>query len=504
MRDFDRGSGVLLVLHGHDGDPADARAWGRRLAPPGWEVVAPGAPRDADGVRSWFASGPRGADATDLRAATARLTDTVGRLRSGGSRVVVAGFSQGAALVLVALRHGLDVDAAVALRGFLPEHDDLGGTVAPARPGLPVLVTTGTADDVVPSEFGDAAGELLGVEGFDVTVRADEDGHVAAPDSLDAARDWIAARTGRTVRVSLSLPTDRVTFGTEFVSVDGIADLAAAYERLGFDACYVTDHPAPDTRWLDHGGHHSLDPAVALAVAATSTRHLLLHTHVFVAAYRNPFLAAKTLASLDAVSGGRLVVGVAAGYLRPEFEALGVPFDDRGARLDAALDLMREVWTGADVSGEGDGWRARSVRALPVPAQRPGPPVWVGGNSRPAMRRAVVRGDGWAPFAAPAAMAAATRTAPLETVADLGRRLVLLDELCEETGRPVRPTVCFVPFALADLLAGHDGATERLAEEVTSLAALGVDWITLEVPGTTRAEVLDRATDLAGALGLRP
>lgn len=501
MRNFDRGSGVLVALHGHGGEPADARAWGRRLAPPGWEVVAPGAPRNDDGVRSWFESGPRGADAGDLQRSVDRLEDTVARLKAGGSRVVVAGFSQGAAVVAVALRHGLDVDAAVVLRGFLPEHDELSAT-ARAVAGRPALVTAGRNDDVVPDFLSEGAADLLRAEGLDVDLRTDDGGHESLPSVLDDARLWIAARTGRPLRVSLALPTDRVDAGAEFVSVDGIADLAAAYERLGFDACYVTDHPAPDARWLAGGGHHSLDPMVALSVAASSTRHLLLHTHVFVLGYRNPFVAAKSLASLDAVSGGRLVAGVAAGYLRPEFAAVGASFEDRAERLDVALELLPRIWSGEVVAEDGDGWVARSVVALPRPAARPGPPIWVGGNSRAAMRRAVALGDGWSPFAAPAALASATRTTAIDSLDALSARLAELRTLCDEAGRTELPTVCFTPFALAGLLADPDGPLGALEDEVARLVELGVGWITLEVPGGSRAAVLDRAARVAGALGL--
>jgi len=504
VRNFDRGSGVLVALHGHGGEPADARAWGRRLAPPGWEVVAPGAPRNSDGVRSWFESGPRGADAGDLRRSVDRLEDTVARLKDGGSRVVVAGFSQGAAVVAVALRHGLDVDAAVVLRGFLPEHGDLG---APAGMdavvgGRPVLLSAGRNDDVVPDFLSEGAADLLRAEGLDVELRTDDGGHESLPDVLDEARAWISSRTGRPLRVSLALPTDRVTEGAEFVSVDGIADLAAAYERLGFDACYVTDHPAPDERWLAGGGHHSLDPMVALAVAASSTRHLLLHTHVYVLGYRNPFMAAKALASLDAVSGGRLVAGVAAGYLRPEFAAVGASFDDRAAVLDSTLELLPRIWSGEVVAEEGANWSARSVVALPRPSSRPGPPIWVGGNSRAAMRRAVHHGNGWSPFAAPAALASATRTAAIDSLDALAARLLELRATCEEEGRAELPTVCFTPFSLAGLLSDPDGPLDALVDEVAQLVELGVGWITLEVPGGSRSAVLDRAARVAGVLGL--
>jgi probable F420-dependent oxidoreductase len=241
---------------------------------------------------------------------------------------------------------------------------------------------------------------------------------------------------------------------------------------------------------------------VALSVAASSTRHLLLHTHVYVLGYRNPFLAAKSLASIDAVSGGRLIAGVAAGYLKPEFAALGASFDDRGDRLDATLELLPRIWSGEVVEEQGDNWSARSVVALPRPTSRPGPPLWVGGNSRRAMRRAVTLADGWSPFAAPAPLASATRTAPIDSLDALGLRLAELQAMSDEAGRAVPPTVCFTPFSLSGLLAEPDGPLHALADEVAQLAELGVGWITLEIPGGSRTAVLDRAARVAEAVGL--
>src|SRR5581483_9721729 len=132
------------------------------------------------------------------------------------------------------------------------------------------------------------------------------------------------------MRFSCALPLD----DDAFLSIDAIAELVAAIDRAGLDACHVTDHPAPSRRWLDHGGHATLDPFVALTVAASASRRIRLHTHILVLAYRNPFVVAKAAASLDALSGGRLVMGIGTGYLRPEYAALGVPFEARGTLTD--------------------------------------------------------------------------------------------------------------------------------------------------------------------------
>ncbi len=125
------------------------------------------------------------------------------------------------------------------------------------------------------------------------------------------------------MRLSLGLETSRSDRPEEFVTAEAIAEMAKAAEAAGFDAVFVTDHPFPDDRWLDGGGHHALDPLVALAFAAAATSTIGLHTNLFVLAYRNPFLSAKGIATLDQLSNGRVILGVGAGYLEPEFAALG-------------------------------------------------------------------------------------------------------------------------------------------------------------------------------------
>jgi len=143
------------------------------------------------------------------------------------------------------------------------------------------------------------------------------------------------------------------------------------------------------------------------------------------------------------------------------------------------------------------------VTALPHPVQRPHPPIWVGGNSLSAMRRAVRYAQGWSPFPTPDGVSRAVRTASIGDVDELATRLVRLEQLREEAGRVERLTTCFVPFSLPGYLADPIGGRARLCEEVCALGDLGVDWVALMVPGTTRSEVLDNAATLADDLGLR-
>ena len=250
-----------------------------------------------------------------------------------------------------------------------------------------------------------------------------------------------------TVAYSLELPTQRVDAQAEFVTAAAIGEIAREAEACGFAAVHVTDHPAPDAKWLDTGGHHALDPFVALSFAAASTTDIKLLTHVYIAAYRNPFLGAKSIQSLDVLSGGRLILGTAAGYLKPEFRALGIDFDNRGALLDEALDVLTKVLTGEDIAYQGTTFSARGVRLRPVPASAP--PIWMGGNSKPAIRRAVSRFQGWAPFNT-FGYAAGSRTAEISTLEDLEAAIGWAKVYADQIGRTEPLDICFSAGNLLD------------------------------------------------------
>jgi len=294
----------------------------------------------------------------------------------------------------------------------------------------------------------------------------------------------------RPVRFTLQLPTDRVAAGEEFVSPEAIAEMAQAAEGAGFDAAFVTDHPAPEDRWLRSGGHQALDPFVALSFVAAATTRLRVQTHVLVAAYRNPFLAAKSIATLDVLSRGRVIVGIAAGYLEPEFAALGVDYAERNELGDEAITVMKQIFRGESLTLEGRHFRAAGHTVLPRPLQQPHPPFWIGGNSRRAMRRAVELGDGWLPFPAPARLARRVHTAALESEADLAAALGQLRELAERAGRSAPLDVCAAPFELA-YGAKELPASSALLDTAGRFGALGVSWLILTPPARTRAEFVD-------------
>lgn len=293
---------------------------------------------------------------------------------------------------------------------------------------------------------------------------------------------------------SFELPTHRVEDPAAFISAEAVMQLASAAESAGYAACHVTDHPAPDGKWLDMGGHHALDPFVALSFAAAATSSLRLLTNVFIAAYRNPFLSAKSIQSLDVLSGGRFILGTAAGYLKPEFAALGVDFEERNDLFDEALDVMQAVWSGSDTAYEGRHFKARGVRHAPVPVAAPRPPIWIGGNSKRAIRRAVTSFEGWSPFGT-AGYGTASRTADISGIDDLVERIELAKSLADELGRSTPLEICYSAGGLGDPATSVEERRDLIGRCVDG----GVTWFPIAVPGASRQEVTDNLVAFADA-----
>jgi probable F420-dependent oxidoreductase len=294
------------------------------------------------------------------------------------------------------------------------------------------------------------------------------------------------------MQISLGLPTHRVDLGAEFVSAAGVCELARAAEDGGFDAVYVTEHPFPAVPWLETGGHHALDPFVALSFAAAVTERLRLQTNLVVLAYRSPFLAAKSIASLDVLSGGRTIIGVGAGYLEGEFRALGVEHARRNELTDESIRAMTMAWSGEQVRYEGDGFTAEGNLALPRPIQRPRPPLWIGGNSRRAMRRVAELADGWVPMPttgmAESAVSSRLKTAAIDSVAALADRISELRRMWAEAGREGVPTIAFTPPSLM-MVRGSSLSAGEFVDEAGQLAEAGVSLLTISLPGKTRRDL---------------
>jgi len=178
--------------------------------------------------------------------------------------------------------------------------------------------------------------------------------------------------------------------------------IAQAAEAAGFESVWTGEHIvlpysslpsfplAPDTPMLD--------TIVALTWLAAHTKRVGIASGIIVLPLRNPVLLAKELATLDVVSGGRLIIGLGAGWLEPEFKALGVPMEKRGERMDDALRAMRALWTMEHPVHHGPSASFSGVVSYPLPIQRPMPPIVIGGGSPSAFRRAVTLGNGWHGF----------------------------------------------------------------------------------------------------------
>ena len=194
--------------------------------------------------------------------------------------------------------------------------------------------------------------------------------------------------------------------------IDVVLKLAEKADALRFDSLFVTDHivmpvssaksvyPYTTSGQFPGGlAQDYLEPLATLSHLAHATRRTKLGISVLVVPYRNPLLTAKMLATIDVLSKGRMILGAGVGWLREEFEALGAPpFEERGAVTDDYIRLMRAAWTTDPVSFEGKHYSIRDVHVLPKPVQRGGIPVWIGGHTAAAVRRAGTLGDAWHPI----------------------------------------------------------------------------------------------------------
>lgn len=191
-------------------------------------------------------------------------------------------------------------------------------------------------------------------------------------------------------------------------SPQGIVMIARAAESLGFASVWVLDrllwpvepvskYPGNPKGELPAPMQNTYDPFIVLSFAAAHTERVLLGTSVLVAPYRSPTVTAKMTATLDLLSGGRLIMGLGVGWSADEFVAVGGGLEDRNQQTDEFIQVVRELWRSDEISFSGAHYRIPRTLFLPKPLQRPSPPIWIGGNSARAMRRVAAFGDGWHP-----------------------------------------------------------------------------------------------------------
>lgn len=274
------------------------------------------------------------------------------------------------------------------------------------------------------------------------------------------------------------------------VTGEGIARIAQAAEREGYDALAFTEHPAPSLKWLNAGGHQSLELISALAFCAAKTTRLRMMTYLLVLPYHNPFAAAKALTTLDLLSAGRLTVVAGTGYLRSEFLALGVDMDARNELFDESVEVMRGVWTQVPFHHEGKHFTGKGVASLPGPVQAGGPPILIGGNSGIARRRAAAN-QGWSPLLMEeGAKSATTRTPPLATIEELAVRIREVRERAVEVQGPGTTVTIQVQTPQCGFLK-NPGSYEEHRDHIGRLAEVGVDSFVLQPPGTDIAGLED-------------
>ena len=286
--------------------------------------------------------------------------------------------------------------------------------------------------------------------------------------------------------------------------------VAEQAEAGGLDSVWAADHvvlptkttsPYPyhvDGEFLIPPGMPFMDQFTCLSYVAGFTTRVKLGTAVNLLPLRHPLAVAKTVATIDVLSGGRTILGVAAGWLAEEFSALGLEFKSRGKMLDEGLDALREIWTQPDASFDGEFYRFSNVAAYPQPVQKPYPPIWVGGHTKPVMRRAAMVGDMWLP--------------PLfqTTPADLAQRHADVREMAEEAGREPG-TVGLALRVLVDLREEPDqsgtetrgallGPPERVAETLASYIEVGVQHFVLLPQARTLDDVQRTVATIAESI----
>lgn len=193
------------------------------------------------------------------------------------------------------------------------------------------------------------------------------------------------------MKFGIALPN----FG-QYADKEHLSDITLQAEALGFDSIWVSDHIViPNSH--EGFGDEFYEPLITLSFLAAKTSSIKLGTSVIILPYRNPVTLAKMISTLDVLSEGRVILGIGAGWLEKEFEALGVSYKNRGRLTDEYLKAMKVLWTENNPEFKGEFLEFSDIKFLPKPYQKPHPPIWIGGGSAKARERAVELGDGWHP-----------------------------------------------------------------------------------------------------------
>jgi probable F420-dependent oxidoreductase len=298
------------------------------------------------------------------------------------------------------------------------------------------------------------------------------------------------------------------------VTAEDLVRFAQQAEALGFYCLTVADHivvpkdisvPYPytiDGKYPGAGYH--LETLTTMSFLAGATKRIRFATSVMIAPYRNPILTAKMLSSLDVLSNGRVIVGLGVGWMKEEFNNLQTPpFEDRGKVTDEYIKAFRELWTSDNPSFQGKYCNFSNVVFLPKPVQKPTIPIWIGGHSKQAIRRAARLGDGWHPIGG-------VPTIPLEPE-DIAKDISMLREHAENAGRDPKTIRVALKGSLFDRekqIAPRKrrrfiGDAEEIASDIRAYRAVGVDTMIFDVRRPSIAETLERMEWMAKEVFIR-
>jgi probable F420-dependent oxidoreductase len=271
---------------------------------------------------------------------------------------------------------------------------------------------------------------------------------------------------------------------------EALLTFARAAEQRRVASLWASDHVVfprsvtghyPGGRFPHAPDRPYLEAVTVLAAAAVTTTRARIGASVFILGHRPPVLMAKMLASIDALSKGRLICGVGVGWWKEELDLLGTPFHTRGRRADETLRLFKELWTADNPNFEGEFFRVRDVGFAPKPVQKPHPPIWVGGDSPGAFRRVVTLGDGW--------------HATSKTPAELGEALIRLRATADAAQRPFETIELSLRFVLRDelLAQGPQAVIDRFGD----YKRLGIRHLVVDFRRDDLGRMLDILEQLA-------
>ncbi len=301
------------------------------------------------------------------------------------------------------------------------------------------------------------------------------------------------------------------TFGTsmpsrgDMASPENLRTLAQRAESLGFDSVWVSDHIilprkvdsfypyAADGVATFRPDEDYYDPLATLNFLAGCTQKIRLGTHVLILPYRNPVVTAKMLSTLDVLSGGRVILGAGVGWMEEEFQALGLDtYAQRGAVTDEYIQLFKELWTKDEPEFQGEHYQLSGMGFMPKPVQKPHPPIWIGGHTNPAIRRAAKYGDGWMPIG--------LRPPAILEPEELAEKIARLRRLTVRAGRAEDAvSLCFSTGVTFDDSPGAtrrmmSGRAEQIAADLRQYQDLGVRNFILGFPSDSVA-ALDEAME---------